>query len=270
MNKFKKAWKAIGAIIKNPSLLNLILQNNDAWTDYLKRNYNLDKGLPVIDIRDLIPNQKIELNTMAFLGGSSLPTDFALIKAMCMRFEHCRYFEIGTWRGESVSNASNVATQCYTLNLSKEEILSLGLSEKYADLHAFFSQHKKNINHLFGDSRHFDFSQFDKKFDVVFIDGDHKYDFVKNDTEKVFEHLIHDSSIVIWHDYAYDPETPRLEVLSAIFDALPKTEHKNLYHVSNSMCCIYIKDSFDTYFLDTPEIPSRKFKISLEINDIKL
>jgi hypothetical protein len=43
-----------------------------------------------------------------------------------------------------------VAKESFTLNLSKQEISALGMAEKYANLHGFFSKGKENITHLFG------------------------------------------------------------------------------------------------------------------------
>jgi len=65
--------------------------------------------------------------------------------------------------------------------------------------------------------------EFNDTFDVLFIDGDHRYDYVKNDTAKVFRHLVHNKSIVLWHDYAYSPGQVRYEVLAGILDGVPET-----------------------------------------------
>ena len=167
MKKIKKTLKAIAAIIKNPWLLNNILADDAVWQQYLEKNYQLKNGLPVVDINQLSPNFAETLDCVAFLDGSSLPTDFALLKSLTKKFKDCSYFEIGTWRGESVINVAGNCKECYTLNLSKEEILSLGLGEKYADLHGFFSKGKENIKHITGNSLTYDFKGLNKKFDVV-------------------------------------------------------------------------------------------------------
>lgn len=148
MKKIKKTLKAIAAIIKNPWLLNNVLADDAVWQQYLEKNYQIKNGLPVADINQLSPNFAETLDCVAFLDGSSLPTDFALLKLLTKRFNDCSYFEIGTWRGESVMNVAEDCKECYTLNLSKEEILSLGLSEKYADLHRFFSKGQRKYSSL--------------------------------------------------------------------------------------------------------------------------
>ena len=264
MEKLKKAVKAIIAIIKNPWLLNIVLSNDAVWDNYLIKHYDLRHGLPVLEINDICPNFSETLDCFAFLDGGSLPTDIALLKALSRKFDGCKYFEIGTWRGESVVNVAETAAECHTLNLSEAELLSLGFEEQYANLHGFFSKGKENITHLIGNSMNYDFAALQQKFDLIFIDGNHNFEFVKNDTEKIFEHLTHDDSIIVWHDYAYNPEKLRPEVLSAILDGTPAHLRKHLYHVSNTMCAVFCKGDFSTTTLSAPSTPSKIFKLTVE------
>ena len=268
MKKVKKTFKGLSEIIKHPWLLNNVLNDDSVWNNYIKKNYNIDNGLPVVDINQLVPDFSETLDYFAVLDGSSLPTDIALLKSLARKFEHCKYFEIGTWRGESVANVSDIAEECYTLNLSKSEMLSMGMKEKYADLHGFFSKDKKNITHLTGNSLNFDYQGLNKKFDLIFIDGNHHYDFVKNDTQKVFENLIHENTIIVWHDYAYNPEKFRPEVFAGIIDGTPEEYRKYLYHVSNTMCAIFTRQELPTKQLDAPEIPTKTFKITIESKNL--
>ena len=107
-----------------------------------------------------------------------------------------------------------------------------------------------------------------KKFDLIFIDGNHKYEFVKNDTEKVFSHLVHKDSIVVWHDYAANPEKTRYDVLAGILDGLPKEKQANLYHVSNSLCAIYYPNGLESKSIDFPILPKKLFKVIIQSKEI--
>ncbi|MBL8012699.1 MAG: class I SAM-dependent methyltransferase, partial [Candidatus Omnitrophica bacterium] len=40
------------------------------------------------------------------------------------------------------------------------------------------------------------------KIDLVFIDGNHSYEFVKSDTENALE-MLSEKGVIIWHDYDY-------------------------------------------------------------------
>jgi predicted O-methyltransferase YrrM len=268
MKKITKAISAIFKIMKNPWLLNKILADDSNWNSYLNSNHRTLTSLPIIELDQLTTESFSSIDTFSFLDGSSLITDIALLKILCKKFKDCRYFEIGTWRGESVINVSDVCKECYTLNLSKDEILKTGGNEIYANLHGFFSKHNEKIIHLYGNSMHYDFQSLNKKFDVLFIDGNHQYDFVKNDTIKVFSHLIHDHSVVVWHDYAYNPEMVRPEVLAGILDGLDPANRRYLYHVANTMCAIFIKEEFKTSILESPMTPKKRFSIKLNFENL--
>lgn len=107
-----------------------------------------------------------------------------------------------------------------------------------------FSQGISNVRHILANFQTFDFSTLPGNYDVIFIDGSHHYEDIVSDTKNVFKHLVHDKSIVVWHDYAYNPEKIRYEVMAAILEGTPKELHENLYYVSNTMCAIYSKESF--------------------------
>lgn len=265
MSKLKKIVKALQMLLKKPSLINLITNSEFSWEEYIRKNHFNKQQLSAIQFTDIIPNFNETLHTWSFLGGGSMPTDIMLLKSLANNIKNCSYFEIGTWRGESVVNVAETAKECYTLNLSKKEITDLGLSEKYADLHGFFSKKTENIMHLFGNSISFDFEQLQKKFDLIFIDGNHTYEFVKKDTESVFKHLVHENSIVVWHDYAFHPEKVRYEVLAGILDGIPPTKKENLYHVSNTMCAIYYPKKTKHFLEEYPIKPNKKFKITATI-----
>lgn len=269
MKKIIRAIKAVSLIIKNPYLLNHILNSDTVWQNYLNNNHpTFNKGQQ-IDLLDLCPNFNEKITEISMLEGSSLITDFALLKTLAKRFANTSFFEIGTYRGETTVNIASVAEKCLTLNLSKQEIMNLGLSEKYADLHEFFSHGKENIKHIKGNSKEINFDKFNQKFDLIFIDGGHDYETVLSDTKNVFNHLIHEKSIVVWHDFAYNPEKLRPEVISAVLDGTPIEFRKFIHHVSNTMCGIFIREEIKANVLDYPSIPNKYFDIHIKAMPIE-
>ncbi len=264
MEKIKKSFRAIGAVLRNPWLLNNVLADDGLWENYLRKCECPENGLPVVELDTLFPDFTETLEVFAFLDGGSLPTDIALLKLLAKKIPACRYFEIGTWRGESVVNVADVATQCFTLNLSEKEMLEKGMTEEYANLHGFFSKNKKNITHLEGNSLTFDFAGLHQKFDLIFIDGDHHFASVKKDTENIFAHLVHEKSVVVWHDYAYHPEKMRPEVFAAIWEGTPPEKRKHLVHVANTLCAVFLPEPVKTHSLVSPATPRVKFKITLK------
>jgi hypothetical protein len=157
-----------------------------------------------------------------------------------------------------------VVPQCVTLNLSREEIIKLTDNERYADAHAFFSNNLDNVTHIEGNSQNFDFTPYKGQFDMVFIDGDHHSDAVKKDTQTAFELLRDEKSIIVWHDYGYDPETIRWSVLYAIWEGTPEEKRKYLYHVANTMCAVYIPEELPVGTLVPHALPEHFYEVTLK------
>lgn len=263
MSRIFKSIKALGQIIRNPWLLNKILNDDRNWKHFAKKWPGMENGLPVIQPDELFGDFNETVEPFAFLDGGSLPTDLALLKKLARRIPDCNYFEIGTWRGESVANVAAVAKSCFTLNLSKGEMKAMGLDQRYIDLHGHYSRNIPHVIHLEGNTLTYDFKSLDQKFDLVFIDGDHHYEMVKNDTRKVFQHLVHEKSVVVWHDYARNPETTRFEVLAGILDGSPASVHPHLFHVAHTLCAVYIPGFKGGVSLESPVIPQGAFKVEI-------
>lgn len=267
MSKLSRAMKALGRIARKPWLLNLVLDDNEAWKETLEKHHAGHFSFPTADIRLLLTPEGCHLPVFAFLDGGSIPTDLTLLRSLAASIPDCQYFEIGTWRGESVANVAGVAAHCHTLNLSAEEMKVRGWSGKYAELHGFFSSQLTNVTHLYGDSATYDFAGLNKKFDLVFIDGDHHYEMVRHDTYEVFTHLVHENTIVVWHDAAFTPEKLRHEVIAGILDGTPEHTHSRIYHVSNSQCAIYYPKGLEgARELDVPEKPVIRFEVDIRLN----
>lgn len=265
MKRFIKAISALFKIAKNPWLLNKVFEEPALWETHVDKKYNLKSGLRVIDAVDMFGEEySEELNVFTFLDGGSLVTDIALLKTLAAGFKNCSYFEIGTWRGESVCNIAEVAESCYTLNLSDAEMRKMGVKESYIDMQSFFSKNLKNVKHLKGNSRSFDFASLNKKFDLIFIDGSHHYEDVKNDSAQVFKHLVHEKSIVVWHDYGVTPEHIRYEVLAGIMDGTPSSIHKQIYHVGHTKSAIFYPINIKSKKLKTPVVPEAFYKVGIK------
>lgn len=266
MNKISKLLKVVSLIIRQPALLNNILDDTDVNKQKVIKNYNLPKGLKTVDITHLLPDFNETIEPYCSLDGGSTPFDLALLKGLAKSITDCSYFEIGTWRGESAANVATVAKHCITLNLPDEEMLNMGLDKKYVGLHRFFSKDLKNVTHVQANSQTFDYSTLNQKFDLIFIDGDHHYESVKKDTENAFKLLKNENSIIIWHDYGNNPSDIRWDVLLGILDGSPAEKHANLYRVSNTLCAIYTTRSIKSRYIDHFDTPDKYFSINLNIN----
>jgi predicted O-methyltransferase YrrM len=220
--------------------------------------------LPTIDLLDLIPGFNGVLDCYSFLSGTSTIVDILLLKALAQRYDQCCYLEIGSLRGESIAAVADVAYECNSLTLSPEEMKDFGFLETTIKSHGIFSKNKPNIKSYLHNSLTFDFASLNKKFDLIFVDGDHAYDNVVQDTRNVFKLLKNDKSVIVWHDYGFDPENVRHEVLAAILAGVPEQYHQHLYHVSNSMCAVFIKGEFPATISKEALFPNKSFRVEVE------
>ncbi|MDF2438000.1 MAG: class SAM-dependent methyltransferase [Bacteroidota bacterium] len=268
MNKLNKLFKAISLIIAQPALLNKVLDDQDVNRIQVDKQHGFAKGLPAVDICDLLPGFNETVEPFCYLDGGSTPIDLALLKGLAKRYKDCKYFEIGTWRGESAANVASVSGHCTSLNLPDADMIAMGLSKKYVQLHRFFSNKLPNVTHIQADSLKFDYSSLRKKMDLVFIDGDHHYETVKSDTENAFELLKNDDSVIVWHDYGNTPNDVRWDVLRGILDGTPADKRKKLYRVSNTLCAIYINTPLNSFHQEQFETPSKSFTVNIQAKPI--
>jgi len=251
-NKLLTGLRGLAALARTPALLNEVLvADTAAWRTcalaHTARWTGLSaSGLPLVPLAHFVPATAPAsfrvVSPFAFGDGGSLPTDLLLLRALARQRPGCRYFEIGTWRGESAANVAAEAATVHTLNLSATEMRALGLPERYIELHGFFSRPLGNVVHLHGNSATFDLAALQREagpFDLVFIDGDHRYEAVRRDTARVFEHLVGPKTTVVWHDASRQPGHPRWEVLAGLLDGLPAGLLGQLVQVGNTLCALY-------------------------------
>ena len=263
MTKLGKIFHIIRNVINQPKILLLLADNAFIFKKKILKKYP-QTSLPVVDILDIIPKLNETIQPYSYLEGGSTAIDLVLLKSLAKQFKPCNYLEIGSWRGESVANIVETGADCTIINLSEDEMQAMKLPTGYIKQHHLYSKDLANIHFIHHNSHTFDYSSLNKKFDLIFVDGDHHYDSVKKDTQKVFNLLRDDNSIIVWHDYGKTPESIRYDVFAGILDGLPSSEHKNLYHVSNTLCAIYTKQKLNTQPLSYPTQPNKVFEINIK------
>lgn len=128
MNKISKLVKALSLILQKPYLLNNVLKDEMVFKSDFQRAFpNL--SFQQIRLVDLMESDEVRIAPYAFLSGSSLATDFALLQLLCRKYQVKDYLEIGTWRGESAANVAPYVESVYSFNLGDEQLLSLGLDK---------------------------------------------------------------------------------------------------------------------------------------------
>lgn len=262
LHKFSKFLSFFKAFLGEPALANLIINDNSVFKKKFLEKYPQINALPQIKMQDLGAAPEVSADTF-FLDGSSMITDIRLLQTLAARNDIKNYLEIGTWRGESVHNVAKIIPDCTTINLPAEEMKRMGLEKKYVEQHAVLSRKNPSIKHIGANTKTFDFSGLSQNYDLIFIDGDHSYDMVLNDTQKVFRHLVHEKTIVVWHDYAFNPQNIRYEVLAAILDGVPKDFHPFIYHPKNTICAVFCRETLPTTEFDKMAFPENIFEVHI-------
>lgn len=263
---FNKFVTLFSTLIRKPDLLLRAIQDNDPWRKYVQREYGIE-SLPLVQFTRLFPEvlkEKIKVDPYTFLDGGSMVTDLAALRLFTRRKPGCAYFEIGTWRGESAVNVAKEGAIVHTLNLSDKDMIRKHYGEDSVKQIGLLFEDGLDITLHRGDSATFNFKGLDQKFDLIFIDGDHHYDAVKNDTLRVMDALVQENTIVCWHDYAYHPEGVRHEVMAGILDALPKDLHSRLIHISNTKMAVLLPEEMEGMEFTSPQTPGYSFSIDIQ------
>jgi predicted O-methyltransferase YrrM len=143
---------------------------------------------------------------------ASYTADLVSMCMLCQLLRPKTILEIGTYNGAGALHWAGNALEAeiYTLDLPSATAPQLPTTEvdrafvtgHAAAKHMFFEgrSESKRIHPIFGDSATFDFSPLFGKVDLLFIDGAHSYEYVRNDTLRGMK-CCNPGSIIAWHDY---------------------------------------------------------------------
>jgi predicted O-methyltransferase YrrM len=178
--------------------------------------------------------------------------DMLYVCGMANIVEAKKIFEFGTYRGQTTCGLASVCKEAhiYTLNLPIED------DPRYAPFIGMYinqSLDRDRITQIYCDSKTFDTSSLRGAIDYIFIDGDHSYEGVKNDTEKALE-MLKPGGLIVWHDYA--AKSPGvLEYLSEF------SQERPLFHLRKTCLAVYIDG------LNAEEAQLEQMDISLELSE---
>lgn len=184
---------------------------------------------PVQSIRldALVPAQPVDLLHPVPYHGDISTYELITLNSLVKHYQPKTLFEIGTLHGRTtvnlLANSPDGAT-VYTLDILEELP-----DNKFAS-----HPRAKDVKRIVNDSRTLDTTPYAKKMDFVFIDANHEYDFVLNDSEKAME-LVSDNGVVVWHDYTFVAETKR-----AINDFMARYPNKTFQHITDTTMIVMI------------------------------
>lgn len=170
------------------------------------------RSIPSINVLDICPGtQRWILQSFPSVGASVSPMECAALAALAKMIGATRVFEFGTYKGVSTTQlALNVDNggMVFTLDLP-EDHPAYSLPIPKPEERQIAAEGGKGIliprdlldrvTFLKSDSATFDVTPYLETMDLVFVDGAHSYEYVKNDTEKGWQ-MLRPGGILAWHD----------------------------------------------------------------------
>ena len=236
--------------------------------EHVVKKYSLPNGLPTIDLLDLSPAFDDTIEHYTYLDGTSRVTDLALLRLLARRFPQGRYLEMGSWRGESLANVSTLVKEVISMSFSDADMRVAGMSESAVKSSHFFSKNLPNHTRIEHNTQTYDFSALQGTCDLIFVDADHHHKGVSVDTRNAFTLLRDDKSIIVWHDYGLGYEAVNWEVLRGILDGSTTEQRKHVYHVSNTLCAIYLPQPVRASF-PAIGLPNKTFSVHINARPIE-
>jgi predicted O-methyltransferase YrrM len=258
LSKLKFIRQALGAAeTANWLFLRLLLQDRAAARQYPGAVYREFVSLAGRDrwraasIFEIFPELRERSGriTIEHLEGHGVITPIGELAHLALAthaLEPSVIFEFGTFCGRTALNfALNSPETCtvYTLDLPPDETEQTGTNAADAGLigkrHIGAAYESSDVRHkihqLFGESREFDFTPYEGKADLVFVDGGHAYDVALSDTRNALR-LCRLGGAVIWHDFGNYGDYA--EIIRAVLDCIPADE---LIQIENTQLVVYRK-----------------------------
>jgi hypothetical protein len=193
---------------------------------FLYRTYTGSRGLPQKNVFEVLPVSDVQAIELGQLGPApvtrpwfnslaSYTADLINLCLLCRAVNPRVVFEIGTMNGYTALHFalnSPPDARVYTLDLPNDgsqmpQLPTTLIDDLHIDGHESYRRYsfennaaESKITCLFGDSATFDYSPYEKRVDLFFIDGSHSYEYVRSDTLNGLN-CCHPGSVIAWHDF---------------------------------------------------------------------
>jgi len=225
-------------------------------------------ALPLIRFDALVGPDRFNLSHYNFAPWSASPIEYALIQGIARRFKPCHFLEIGSLRGELLANLNGLVESAVSLSLSKDDMRRRGYPKAAIDTNLLYAEDAENVTVIYADSRNYDVSKLPSPPpNLVFVDGDHAYEMVRQDTRNVLSVCARES-VIVWHDYSLaDHMTVHWPVFAGILDGVPRKLWSRLYHVNNTVCAVLLPASWPVRLHEHALYPERVYSVTLCANE---
>jgi predicted O-methyltransferase YrrM len=198
--------------LNNPSDLRVVFGTANSVAEAIESPSADIRVFPSEEYADITGvSSKFIMQTFPRIGASITMLEGAALAAFIQKVGAKRIFEFGTYKGVSTTQfALNLPDDgmvytldlpedhpAYTLAIPKSEERQIAAETGKGILVPQELRHK--VTFLRSDSATFDTTPYRGSMDLVFVDGAHSYEYVKNDTEKGWE-MLRSGGIIAWHD----------------------------------------------------------------------
>ncbi len=216
----------------------------------------VDEGLPPLEIpsvalKTLVPDAPVcRILEPDAANGNVTEWELLSIVQLVASRKPKACFEIGTFDGRTALNiAANMAPDghVFTLDLPPQEVERTALAIARGDerfikksesgarfKHSDFSD---RITQLWGDSAAFDYTSYEGRMDLVFVDGSHSYDYVKKDTETARKLLKPEGGMILWHDYGSKYWKDLTRAMNELYRDVPEFKPMRCVGGTVLVCC---------------------------------
>ena len=170
------------------------------------------RSFPHIDFSEIAGRSiRLSFQTFPSIGASISLIEAAALSALIHKINAKRIFEFGTYKGVSTTQLALNLPQggmVFSLDLPEDHPAYSLAIPKVAEQQIAAEKGKGiliphdlggKVTFLRADSAKFDTTPYRESMDLIFVDGAHSYEYVKNDTVKGME-MLRPGGIVAWHD----------------------------------------------------------------------
>lgn len=179
--------------------------------------YGAAPKIPVTALDRLFDGIEVRSIRIPRAGGTAddmtLPyAETAALAYVCRAVAPRRILEIGTYVGATalvMAENSPATAEIVTVDVKPVEFYLRQTGQRTnasADSYVASPLGSK-VTQIVADSTAFDFSPFAGSFDLVFLDGNHSYDFARRDSDLALR-MIHDRGVILWDDYLWSLDFP--------------------------------------------------------------
>jgi predicted O-methyltransferase YrrM len=242
------AWYALWIYLPY-SLMARAVRGRSRALRRVKNPHQQKTNLPKASWRSFFPSKPVRLAETQKVKGNVRVSELAVLaKAAASVPPQQAIIEIGTFDGRTtlnlaINSAANVPVITldlpdnhkpkFPMNIGEYRLAQKPISGmRYRNCSPIWAKDAARIVQLLGDSAAFDWSPYHGKAGLVFVDGSHTYDNVRNDCEVAFR-LVAPGGMIIWHDYGVWEDVTR------VLDELEAADRPGLRHIRGTSLAVW-------------------------------